>query len=208
MVFPSRRCARLARGDGISFIRSRSCLFCAWATVADAFHETHRAWLLPWVALVQLYDMRSDKEERRVGGFPPEDEDENSALNFADDAAAGSSTAMVASGTLALAKTAKGGSVTVGQLGENKSAPVKEVERRLAEVELDRTLCMNRIAQLEEEVRATQQHGTRFPLRSVMIMAMNFSARPIMQRYVFLRAWGVRLACVSSTRSRSRRRTR
>ena len=29
---------------------------------------------------------------------------------------------------------------------------MKEVERRLAEVELDRTLCMNRIAQLEEEL--------------------------------------------------------
>jgi len=109
------------------------------------------------VSVSQLYDMRSDKEERRVGGFPPEDEDENSALNFADDAAAGSSTAMVASGTLALAKTAKGGSVTVGQLGENKSAPVKEVERRLAEVELDRTLCMNRIAQLEEELDAIKE---------------------------------------------------
>ena len=26
------------------------------------------------VSVSQLYDMRSDKEERRVGGFPPEDE--------------------------------------------------------------------------------------------------------------------------------------
>ena len=40
----------------------------------------------------------------------------------------------------------------VNTLNDRKSAPLKEVERKLAEVELDRTLCMNRIAQLEEEL--------------------------------------------------------
>merc|ERR1719482_1419488 len=42
-------------------------------------------------------------------------------------------------------------------LGDRKSAPLKEMERKLAEVELDRTLCMNRIAQLEEELDALKE---------------------------------------------------
>jgi len=42
------------------------------------------------VSVSQLYDMRSDKEERRVGGFAPDDEDESAALNFSEECAAGS----------------------------------------------------------------------------------------------------------------------
>ena len=107
----------------------------------------------------QLYDMRSDKEERRVGGFAPED-DEATALKFTSDMEHGgtaSVAAIVASNDFSLAgsrpssgKLSSGGHVNT--LNDRKSAPLKEVERKLAEVELDRTLCMNRIAQLEEEL--------------------------------------------------------
>ena len=45
-------------------------------------------------------------------------------------------------------------------LGPTKSANVKELERKLGEVELDRTLCMNRIAQLEEELDAIKEAKT------------------------------------------------
>ena len=110
------------------------------------------------VSVSQLYDMRSDKEERRVGGFAPEDEDESTALNFEE---GGGSTAVVPSGGSRAVSRAgrgrRGGEEVGGRLGENKSAGVKEVERKLAEVELDRTLCMNRIAQLEEELDSLKE---------------------------------------------------
>lgn len=126
------------------------------------------------VSVSQLYDMRSDKEERRVGGFAPEDEDETAALNADVELgggggarggrAGGSSSALVrsaggAAATMVGADERTGGAPQLGRrgnvrgtLGKEKSAPLKELERKLAEVELDRTLCMNRIAQLEEEL--------------------------------------------------------
>ena len=121
-----------------------------------------RAVQVDGVSVSQLYDMRSDKEERRVGGFPPEEDDETAALNFDGESSGGGSTAMVAAGNNSLAKTNRGGGgggrrSQGGKLGENKSAPLKELERKLAEVELDRTLCMNRIAQLEEELDSLKE---------------------------------------------------
>merc|ERR1719311_871231 len=50
-----------------------------------------------------------------------------------------------------------GGGGGLGKLGDSKGAGIKEVERKLAEVELDRTLCMNRIAQLEEELDSLKE---------------------------------------------------
>jgi hypothetical protein len=89
------------------------------------------------VSVSQLYDMRSDKEERRVGGFPPDEDDESATLNFTE---ASVSTAMVPAGLTALARSSasgRGKRRDFGQLGEIKSAPLKEVDRKLAEVELD-----------------------------------------------------------------------
>ena len=126
----------------------------------------------------QLYDMRSDKEERRVGGFAPED-DEATALNFTSDMELGgtaSVAAIVASNDFSLGRSrpssgrlSRGGNVNT--LNDRKSAPLKEVERKLAEVELDRTLCMNRIAQLEEELVRNTQLPTCILLSYVLLLA-------------------------------------
>ena len=91
------------------------------------------------VSVSQLYDMRSDKEERRQGGFPPEGEDESAALNFDEGGNTGnSSTSMVATGSTALSKAALGGRGERGRLSEAKSAGLKDVERKLAEVRISR----------------------------------------------------------------------
>ena len=99
-----------------------------------------RNMLVDGVSVSQLYEMRSEKEERRAGGFPPEDE-MLSIAGALPSATPGEGTAVIAR---------RGGAP--GSLTEAAAADPKEVERRLAEAELDSTLSKNRIAQLEDEL--------------------------------------------------------
>ena len=94
--------------------------------------------LVDGVSVSQLYEMRSEKEERRAGGFPPEDE--MLSLAGALPTAAGESTAVIAR------RDTAAGALSVAVVDP------KEAERRLAEAELDSTLSKNRIAQLEDEL--------------------------------------------------------
>ena len=96
--------------------------------------------------------MRSDKEERRAGGFPPEDE----ALTSLTGTGGGAmSTSTAISPTLRHRGNAQAADGAASRLlGGAGNAQARELERRLAEAELDRTLCMNRIKQLEEEMEA------------------------------------------------------
>lgn len=109
------------------------------------------------ISVSQLYEMRSDKEERRVGGFPPGDE-ESIALNFRgdDEGNIATSAAIFRSSTTREGDGSSGPSRVVAGVGKlqgvSKAGDAGEAARKLAEVELDRTLCMNRIAQLEEEL--------------------------------------------------------
>ena len=98
------------------------------------------------VSVSQLYEMRSDKEERAAGGFPPDEEAELAALSPMED---GDHKRSSCSGVQL------GGSGGGAAGGPKLTA--KELERKIAEVELDRTLCMNRIAQLEEEVESIKE---------------------------------------------------
>ena len=120
------------------------------------------------VSVSQLYDMRSDKEERRAGGFPPEEDDETAAMmgggggGGGDDggpssrvAAARCCGAARGGSSLGAAAAAAAGGGALSK--EAKNSSIKQVEQKLAEVELDRTLCMNRIAQLEEELDALKE---------------------------------------------------
>ena len=99
-----------------------------------------RNMLVDGVSVSQLYEMRSEKEERRAGGFPPEDE-MLSIAGALPSATPGEGTAVIAR---------RGGAP--GSLTEAAAADPKEVERRLAEAGLDSTLSKNRIAQLEDEL--------------------------------------------------------
>jgi hypothetical protein len=98
-----------------------------------------RHMLVDGVSVSQLYEMRSEKEERRAGGFPPEDE-MLSLAGALPTATPGESTAVIAR------RGSAAGSLTTA------TADPKEAERRLAEAELDGTLSKNRIAQLEDEL--------------------------------------------------------
>ena len=100
--------------------------------------------------VTQLYNMRSEKEERLAGGFPPEEEGMSlaSALQGGDGRP---------DPTPARATVGGGGGGGLGGLGGGRGAGARELEQKLAEADLDRTLCKNRIAQLEEELEALRE---------------------------------------------------
>ena len=103
------------------------------------------------VSVSQLYRMRSEKEERRAGGFPPEDEQASFTAN-AGGPGAGAACAM--SPHTCTRRSVGGAALTTS------SGNPRDVDRRLAEAELDRTLCMNRIKQLEEELESVHEAKT------------------------------------------------
>ena len=106
------------------------------------------AMLVDGHTVTQLYNMRSEKEERLAGGFPPEEEGMSlaSALQGGDGRP---------DPTPARATVGGGGGGGLGGLGGGRGAGARELEQKLAEADLDRTLCKNRIAQLEEELERT-----------------------------------------------------
>ena len=108
------------------------------------------AMLVDGHTVTQLYDMRSEKEERLAGGFPPEEEGMSlaSALQGGDGRP---------DPTPARATVGGGGGGGLGGLGGGRGAGARELEQKLAEADLDRTLCKNRIAQLEEELEALRE---------------------------------------------------
>jgi hypothetical protein len=104
------------------------------------------------VSVSQLYDMRSDKEERFAEGFSPEDE-EQQALTFGNERGGDDSKSSTLEKSSALEKSSTlGGGRQRGLGGNVGKGDADELKKKLASVELDRTLCMNRIAQLEEEL--------------------------------------------------------
>lgn len=89
-------------------------------------------------------------------------QDESVALTFDD--TAGSSSTIATTGSTVLARPS--GKSAKGRLGDNKAAGLKEIERKLAEVELDRTLCMNRIAQVRASILSRVETITNVVCRS------------------------------------------
>ena len=88
--------------------------------------------------VTQLYNMRSEKEERLAGGFPPEEEGMSlaSALQGGDGRP---------DPTPARATVGGGGGGGLGGLGGGR-AGARELEQKLAEADLDRTLCKNHVS--------------------------------------------------------------